>query len=469
MSDMKKEDTENEALSHSLTQNTVNVGTVTEDDAVFGEIGEGKPNYRNVSLFGTVAIMVKIMIGLGVLSIPSGFDKLGLIPGVICLVAIGVITTWASYVVGTFKQRHNDVYGIDDAGYLMFGCVGREVLAIAFCLCYIFVSGSGMLSISIAFNALSEHGACTAIFVAVAAIATFGLASIRTLGRIQMLAWVGIISILVAVFTVTIAVGVQGGPEAAQTDAPWVSDYKLFGNPSFAEASAAVSAFTFAYAGAPAFFPVVSEMRDPRQYTTALLICQAIITITYIVVGVVMYYYCGTHVASPALGSAGVLIKKICYGIALPGLLMSAVLCLHLSAKFIFVRILRNSRHLSSNSKTHWFTWLGCTFGTTLIAYIVASAIPVFDSLVSLIGALLVTLLAVPTTGCMWFYDHWVEGKKSPTSKWYMLVAWNGFVVVIGVYLVISGTYGSIENIIASYSESGGSAAWSCADNSNSS
>lgn len=55
-----------------------------------------------------------------------------------------------------------------------------------------------MLGISIALNALSLHGTCTAAFVAVAAAAGFMLASIRTLGRISWLAWVGVICVLVA-------------------------------------------------------------------------------------------------------------------------------------------------------------------------------------------------------------------------------------------------------------------------------
>lgn len=33
---------------------------------------------------------------------------------------------------------------------------------------------------------------------------------------------------------------------------------------------------------------------------------------------------------------------------------------------------------------------------------------------------------------------------------------------------MVAGTYGSVVSIIDSYKESGGSAAWSCADNSNS-
>jgi hypothetical protein len=55
-----------------------------------------------------------------------------------------------------------------------------------------------MLGISTALNSLSSHGACTAVFVAVAAIIGFGLGSIQTLGRISWLAWIGVVSILSA-------------------------------------------------------------------------------------------------------------------------------------------------------------------------------------------------------------------------------------------------------------------------------
>lgn len=51
----------------------------------------------------------------------------------------------------------------------------------------------------------------------------------------------------------------------------------------------------------------------------------------YLLVGIVVYYFCGSYVASPALGSAGPLLKKVCYGIALPGLLATTVLPAHVS------------------------------------------------------------------------------------------------------------------------------------------
>ena len=153
-------------------------------DAVFGNVDEeGGPNYLSVGWLGASVLMMKTEVGLGVLSIPGAFDILGMIPGIIILLAIGGITTWSSYVVGQFKLNHPQVYGIPDVGMLMWGPIGRDILAVAFCLFWIFIAGSAMLGVSIGLNAVSTHGACTAIFVAVAAIIALAFASIRTLGR----------------------------------------------------------------------------------------------------------------------------------------------------------------------------------------------------------------------------------------------------------------------------------------------
>lgn len=70
-------------------------------------------------------------------------------------------------------------------------------------------------------------------------------------------------------------------------------------------------------------------MRDPRYFTRALVVSQLGSTLLYLVVGVVVYYYCGTMVASPALGSAGTLIKKIAYGLSLPGLIATTTIVVH--------------------------------------------------------------------------------------------------------------------------------------------
>lgn len=131
--------------------------------------------------------------------------------------------------------------------------------------------------------------------------------------------------------------------------------------------------------------------------------------------------------------------------------------------------MLRGSKHLNSNSVVHWTTWLACTGGVTIVAYIIASAIPVFGGLVSLIGALFGTLMCFQPYGAMWLFDNFSSGKATKSIGWYFMVFWSSFIIVTGTFMMVAGTYGSIVSIMDSYKVSGGSAAWSCADNSNSS
>ena len=66
------------------------------------------------------------------------------------------------------------------------------------CADWTFMAGSAMLGFSIAINAVSVHGTCTAVFVATAAVLGFMFSSIRTLGKISWLAWVGLTSLITA-------------------------------------------------------------------------------------------------------------------------------------------------------------------------------------------------------------------------------------------------------------------------------
>lgn len=131
------------------------------------------------------------------------------------------------------------------------------------------------------------------------------------------------------------------------------------------------------------------------------------------------------------------------------------------------MRALRGSRHLTQNTMVHWFTWIGCTLGVCLTAYILASAIPVFNGIVSLSGAAFGTLQSFQPMGAMWFYDNWKRPERG--WKWKCGVVWSAFVILSGTFIMIAGTYGSIVSIIDSYNADGRVAAWSCADNSGSS
>lgn len=160
------------------------------------------------------------------------------------------------------------------------------------------------------------------------------------------------------VLTLTIAVGVQGKPVSAPAqEGPWKSDFKLFGSPSFTDAISACSSLVFAFAGTPGYFNIISEMRDPRKYSRSVFLSQGFITAIYIAIGIVVYYFCGSYVASPALGSAGATMKKVCYGLALPGLLVSTILLSHVSKRSIAGLVISNIFHsFQQNSSSFVFS-----------------------------------------------------------------------------------------------------------------
>jgi hypothetical protein len=60
-------------------------------------------------------------------------------------------------------------------------------------------------------------------------------------------------------------------------------------------------------------------MKDPaKDWTKALIFLQTWDIGLYIVAATVIYVYAGPDVKSPALGSAGPIIKKVAWGIAIP-------------------------------------------------------------------------------------------------------------------------------------------------------
>ncbi|GAA6022741.1 hypothetical protein JCM10207_008086 [Rhodosporidiobolus poonsookiae] len=437
-------------------------------DAVFGNQGDGAVQYRSVGVFSTSILMSKVQLGLGILALPSSFHTLGLVPGLIIYFFFVLVTGWCGIVAGDFKRRHPSVYSISDCFEVMFGPWGGEFAGVAYLLYSTFSCGSALLTISTALNAISLHATCTAVFVVAGAVVTWPVASVSTLKDIRWFGWAGLSSIIVAVIVATIAIGVEDRPSTAPQIGPWDKGMVIFGTPHFTNAMNAVANIFFCLSGPTVFVAIASEMRNPQDYNKALMMSQGMVSTVYLVIALVVYCYAGQYVASPALGTAGVLVKRISYGLALPGLLFTAALFCHIPAKWIFVRALRNSRHLSEKTRTHWLVWLSCTAGCHLFAYIVASAIPVFSGLVGLISSLFSSILCLHAMALMWLYDYYPIWKQKRTPLLTLGVVANVLLFIVASFLCVAGTYGSIVSIKDDYAALGGRP-WSCADNSNSS
>ncbi|TXT05311.1 uncharacterized protein COLE_06631 [Cutaneotrichosporon oleaginosum] len=410
--------------------------------------------------------MTKANLGLGVLALPSVFGVLGLVPGIIIILIIQSMIAYCGLAIGTFKVNHPEVYGLADAGRVFGGRLGGEFFYVTFQIFMLFIIGSALVGISTSLNAVSTHGTCTAVFVAVAAVAGFLFGSIRTLSKVTWIGWVGLFSIMASILTLTIAVGVQDRPSDAPKTGPWDKKVQIFGNPTFAQAMSAINGIVFSYGATPMYFGIVSEMKNPRVYARSMVSSVFFLTIVYLVIGSVVYSFAGQYVASPALGTAGVLLKKVCYGIAIPGLLASLTIFSHLAGKNLFVRLLKGSYHLNHSTKTHWITWLSCVLGSVIVGYIIASAIPIFGTLISLIGAVVCPLVCFIPYTIMWIHDNW-RLSDVRTTKRRMGFYLNIVLLILGIFLLAAGTYGAIEDLITVTKGPIGKP-WGCADNSGS-
>lgn len=259
----------------------------------------------------------------------------------------------------------------------------------------------------------------------------------------------------------------QDRPAAAPQTGDYDLGYFVVAHPTFTAGITAAATIFSTSAAPPAFLPVISEMKRPKDFNKAVFVCMGFVAASYTSFSLVVYRWCGQWVASPSLGSAGPVLKKVSFGIGLVGLLVSAALYVHVAAKYLFVRFLRNTDHLQRNSVVHWATWLGCTFGLTIVSFLIASGIPVFNYIVGLSGSLCLAPLTMGIPPLLWLYDHGEYRRGSMLRK--VQYGLHALMVAGAVFLTVGGTYGVVQQIIISYRDGQVSKAFSCADNSNSS
>ena len=124
-------------------------------------------------------------VSLGVLALPQALAILGLVPGLLCIMFLGLIATYTGWILGEFKLAHPSVHSYADCGQLMSGPVLREVFAVGQVLILIFIMGAHVLSFSIAMNAMTDHGTCTIVFSVVGLLICFVLGLPRTFKNVS--------------------------------------------------------------------------------------------------------------------------------------------------------------------------------------------------------------------------------------------------------------------------------------------
>lgn len=132
-----------------------------------------------------------------------------------------------------------------------------------------------------------------------------------------------------------------------------------------------------------------------------------------------MYTYIGSTVNSLAPLSLPPVWSKVALGLALPNFVMAGGLYGHVPAKLIFVRMFRRTKHVYSHTVLGWTIWIGLCLAAAIIAFVFATAVPIFSFLIGLSASL---LAAWYTMSMFSFVDHiYVDLKVHIWPCWLFL------------------------------------------------
>ncbi|OAQ61465.1 amino acid transporter [Pochonia chlamydosporia 170] len=439
---------------------------VGEQEQAANIFSEGGKNYRTMGRWDTALVLASNQVGLGILSLPKILDVLGIVPSVITIIGFGVVSWYTAYELLQFYRRHPHVVNMVDMARVVGGVPFEIIFGICLLIKICFTCGSATITISIALNTLSNHGMCTVGFAGIAAIACWLLCLPRKFKFVAQVGLPSTISIIAAVLIVIISLGVSP-PQNAPPG--FDKNLKVVGNPSFSDGVNAVLKVCYAYAGNVGFVSYMAEMKNPgKDFVPALTVLQVFSVVLYVVIAVAIYCLSGQYTTSPALGSAPTIPAKVAYGIVLPAILSTGLVFGHTAIKYLYVvamRAMKSTDQLTDRSFKSWGTWIACATLFWIVSFVIANAIPIFDSILSIASATFIAWFTFGISGVFWYHRNWQERFHRKNIP---LAIINALLIAQALFMNGVGLWAAITQLIDIFNDKenkvGG--VFPCADNS---
>ncbi|KAF4470752.1 neutral amino acid permease [Fusarium albosuccineum] len=410
---------------------------------------QGGKNFRTLKRWDTIFILFANQIGLGILSLPSTLKTLGIIPGLIALIGIGVLSWYTAYELLQFYRLHPQVVNGVEMTRFVGGSWLEGVAGVMMMIQVIFVAASAIVTLSIALNTISDHATCTVVFIFVAVAACYLLCIPRTTKFVSHLGIPNAVSVLAASILVMISLGIKGPREVTDLD-EWDRDIQIVGSPSFRDGLNACLKITFAYAANLSFVGYMAEMVDPiKDFKFCLGFLESSCILLYSAFAIIFYCLGAEYTTSPILGATSVTPARVAYGVVLPAIYSTGLAYGHIGAKYIFVNVMRwtGSLHeVTSNTVKSWATWVLSVTSFWIIVFILSNAIPVFDSILSITSATTISWFTYGFSAVFWFNMNWHclfrDWKKI------CLTLLNAFLIAMSLFMNAAGLWASITELL---------------------
>ena len=119
----------------------------------------------------------------------------------------------------------------------------------------------------------------------------------------------------------------------------------------------------------------------------------------------------------------------------------------HIAVKYLYVRIFRNDKDNIMQQKTFraYGSWILICTVLWIIAWIIAEAVPVFEDLLGLTGALFASWFTYGLSGMFWLKmnferNRWAIKRRADSGKWtwkkWILLAVNILNIIIATCIV---------------------------------
>ena len=344
--------------------------------------------YRTCSWQKTAALLFSEYICLAIMSFPWSYRFLGLVPGLILTAVVAALVLYTSLILWQFCLRHPEVRDVCDIGQTLFW--GQRWVwwgtALMFVLNNTFIQALHVLVGAEYINTMTENsnvGGCRTVQFGVVITAICFLLSLpRTFSVMAKIATVSAFFTFISVLLATIFAGIQSHPAgySAEKGAPIVTAVPVAGT-TFVQGMAAFLNISYTFIGQITLPSFIAEMRDPREFPKSLWACTIAEIIVFSVVGAVIYAFTGNqYMTAPAFGSLEDKYKKISFSFMIPTILFLGCLYASVTARFVFFRLFRNSRHMNDHTLVGWSSWAGIVLVTWILAFIIAQVIPFFSS-----------------------------------------------------------------------------------------
>ena len=386
-----------------------------------------------------------------------------MVAGVLMSVGLGLIAIYTSYLVGQVKLRHPEIEHYSDAVGLFAGKWGREITGVMFVLLLILLVGGHTLTGTIAFiRIVDKPTLCALIWGGVSAIILYVLALPPSFAEFAILGYIDFASILIAIGITIVATGVSAGKEPGGLSSV---DWSVWPPPdvTFASAFLSTTNVIFAYSFAVCQFSFMSEMHTPKDYVKSIWALGIMEIFIYTITGGLIYAFVGSEVSSPAILSAGHTVSRVAFGIALPVIFISGSINTTVACRYIVHRVFPKSNPIRyTNTVMGWIVWGGLCLGATIIAFVIAEAVPFFNALLGLISSLFISGFSFYFPALFWFFLL-KEGKWNHGWKNISLSIVNGAIFLMGMAILGCGVYASVEDILDKYASGKVGSPFGCA------